>query len=157
MAGTPYVEVYDLFMQQINDYRLTSIYNQDVLNDTTNLDTYLLGFMLLAIPDFDNCTQDLSLRDDTTTFSFTETLTDANKKMISRLMLKTWLGREVKDILQMKAKVQTDFKTYSEAQNLTSKQNVLTLLREELSQELIDYYYKNNNWNSWFSGNFSGS
>lgn len=155
MAGTTYVEVYDLFLEQINDYRISGMYQQDILNNTKNLDNYLLGFMLLSIPDFQNCTQDLSLRDDIL-MSFTEILTDANKKILSRLMLKVWLGREVRDILQMKAKVQTDFKTYSEAQNLTAKQNTLTLLREELSQELIDYDYKNNDWSSWLVGNFSG-
>ncbi len=153
---TAYSDINDLFLQQVNDYRLTSLYNSDILNDTTNLDTYLMGFMVLAIPEFSGCTQDLSLRDDTSTFTFTETLTDENKKMLSRLMLKVWLGKEVRDVLQMRSKIQTDFKTYSEAQNLREKQNSLNILREELSQELIDYYYKNNDWSDWYAGNFSG-
>lgn len=156
--ATPFNSVYDLFMEQIDDYRLVALYNQDVLNDTTNLDTYLHGFMLLAIPEFSECSQDLSLRDDVTTFSFTETLTDINKKILSKLMVKEWLSKEVKNILDMKAKIQdVDYKTYSEAQNITARQTMLTMFKEECSQLLIDYGYKNNVWSEWFSGNFAGS
>jgi hypothetical protein len=142
-------------MEQVDDYRLVSLYNQDVLNDTTNLDTYLHGFMLLAIPEFSECSQDLSLRDDVTTKSFTETLTDINKKVLSKLMVKEWLSKEVKNILDMKAKIQdVDYKTYSEAQNITARQTMLTMFKEECSQLLVDYGYKNNVWSQWYSGNF---
>ena len=154
--GTPFTDIYDLVLEQIDDYRLVALYNQDVLNDTTNLDTYLHGFMLLAIPEFSECSQDLSLRDDVTTFSFTETLTDINKKILSKLMVKEWLSKEVKNILDMKAKIQdVDYKTYSEAQNITARQTMLTMFKEECSQLLIDYGYKNNLWSQWYSGNFS--
>jgi hypothetical protein len=156
MAGTLFTDIYDLTLQQIDDYRLVGLYNQDVLNDTTNLDTYLHGFMLLAIPEFSECSQDLSLRDDSVTFSFTETLTDMNKKILSKLMVKEWLSKDIKDILAMKSKVQTDFKTYSEAQNLTARQASFTMFKEECSQLLIDYGYKNNSWAEWYSGNYSG-
>jgi hypothetical protein len=156
MAGTPYSDINDLMMSQLSDYRLIDIYSQDVLNDTTNLDTYLLGFMLLAIPEFSKCSQDLSLRDDTTRL-FTETLTDTNKKVLSKLMVKEWLQKEVKDILQMRLHVQDiDFKTFAEANNLTAKQSMLTMFKEECSQLLIDNYYENNSWADWYAGNFSG-
>ena len=72
-------------------------------------------------------------------------------------MVKEWLSKEVKNLLQLRLHVQdVDFKTYSEAQNLTAKQNALTLLKEECSQLLIDNGYKNNSWSDWYSGNFSG-
>lgn len=155
MPGTPYSDINDRFLIQINDYNLTSIYTTDVLNDTANLDIYLMGFMLLAIPEFD-CNQDLSLRDDTTKI-FTETLSDVNIKILSKLMVKEWLSREVKNLLQMRLHVQdVDFKTFAEANNLNAKQNTLTLFKEECSQLLIDYGYKNNDWTSWYSGSFSG-
>lgn len=156
MTGTLFTEIYDLFMEQVDDYRLNALYGQDVLNDTTNLDTYLYGFMLLAIPEFSECNQDLALRS-TVTKSFDETLTDINKKILSKLMVKEWLSKDIKDILAMQAKVQdVDYKTYSEAQNLTSRQASFTMFKEECSQLLIDYGYKNNPWSEWYSGNFSG-
>lgn len=153
---TPYSDIYDLFMEQVTDYRLVNLYTQDVINDTTNLDTYLLGFMLLAIPEFSECNQDLSARDNTLKV-FTETLTDVNKKILSKMMVKEWLQKEVKDILQLRLHVQdVDFKTYAEANNLTAKQSMLTMFKEECSQLLVDNYYKNNDWEAWYSGNFSG-
>lgn len=156
MAGTPYSDVFDLVMSQITDYRLIAMYQQDTLNDTTNLDTYLLGFMILAIPEFSKCSQNLSLRDDTTML-FDETLTDVNKKILSKMIVKEWLQKEVKDILQLRLHVQDqDFKTFAEANNLNSKQSMLTLFKEECSQLLIDNYYENNDWTSWYNGNFSG-
>ena len=73
-------------------------------------------------------------------------------------MVKEWLSKEVKNILDMKAKIQdVDYKTYSEAQNITARQTMLTMFKEECSQLLIDYGYKNNVWSEWFSGNFAGS
>lgn len=156
MAGTPYSDINDLFITQVQDYRLIDMYTQDTLNYTTNLDTYLLGFMILAIPEFSKCSQDLSLRDDVSGL-FTETLTDANKKVLSKLMVKEWLQKEVKDILQMRLHVQdVDFKTFAEANNLTAKQSMLTMFKEECSQLLVDNYYQNNDWAGWYAGNFSG-
>jgi hypothetical protein len=151
---TSFVTVFDLFMSQIEDYRLLSLYNEDILNDTTNLNTYLLGFMILAIPEFTSCTQDLTDRDDTTML-FNFTMTDENKKILSKLMVKEWLAKELKDILQMRWNItDSDFKHYSEAQNTKSKQDVLSELREECSQLLIDYGLRNNDWSAWVLGNF---
>jgi len=151
---TSFVTVFDLFMSQIEDYRLLSLYNEDILNDTTNLNTYLLGFMILAIPEFTSCTQDLTDRDDTT-MVFNFTMTDENKKILSKLMVKEWLAKELKDILQMRWNItDSDFKHYSEAQNTKSKQDVLSELREECSQLLVDYAFRHNDWSAWFLGNF---
>jgi hypothetical protein len=156
MAGTPYSTVFDFFMIQINDYNLITLYKQDVLNDTTELNTYLMGFMLLSIPEFDICSQDLSLRNDTTMI-FDETLTDSNIQVLSKLMVKYWLGKEVRDLLSMRLHVQdVDFKTFAEANNLNAKQSALTMFKEECSQTLIDYGYKNNSWADWYAGSFSG-
>lgn len=155
MANTTYQQIFDLFMMQVEDYRLIELYNGGI--GQGNLDTYLQGFMVLAIPDFQICNQDLSDRDDTTkTFGFV--MSDINQKVLSKLMVKEWLSKELKDILQMRAKITDhDFKQYSEAQNTTSKQKVLSELREECSQMLVDYALVNNDWAAWLSGNFMGN
>ena len=151
---TSYTDIFDLFMSQIEDYRLLSLYNEDILNDTTNLNTYLLGFMILAIPEFTSCVQDLTDRNDTT-MVFNYTMTDENKKILSKLMVKEWMAKELKDILQMRWNItDSDFKHYSEAQNTKSKQDVLSELREECSQLLVDYGLRHNDWSAWVLGNF---
>lgn len=152
MANTSYSDINDLFMQQVEDYRLIELYNGGV--GATNLTTYLLGFMILAIPEFNSCTQNLEDRDDTS-FTFNYEMTSENKKILSKLMVKEWLGKELRDILQMRWNITDhDFKHYSEAQNTKSKQDVLSELREECSQLLVDYEIKHNNWEDWKIGNF---
>lgn len=70
-------------------------------------------------------------------------------------MVKEWLAKELKDVLQMRWNLtDSDFKHYSEAQNTKSKQDVLSELREECSQLLVDYGMKHTDWDSWLLGNF---
>lgn len=153
MSNTPYSDINDLFLQQIEDYRLIELYNGGAGEE--NLNTYLLGFMVLAIPEFYPCTQDLSNRNDTLKI-FNYQMTDENKKILSKLMVREWLAKELKDILQMRWNITDhDFKHYSEAQNTKSKQDVLSELREDCSQLLVDYGLKHNDWQAWNMGNFS--
>lgn len=150
MPNTSYVSINDLFMQQVEDYRLIELYNGGA--GETNLNTYLLGFMILAIPEFSGCTQNLENRNDSS-FTFNFEMTTENQKILSKLMVKEWLGKELKDILQMRWNITDhDFKHYSEAQNTKSKQDVLSELREECSQLLVDYSVKHNNWDNWLTG-----
>jgi len=152
MANTPYTDIFDLFLMQVQDYRLMDLYNNG--DGEANLNTYLTGFMILAIPEFYPCTQDLEDRDDSL-LTFNYEMSVDNKKILSKLMVKEWLAKELKDILQMRWNITDhDFKHYSEAQNTKSKQDVLSELREECSQLLIDYEYKNNDWQSWIVGQF---
>lgn len=152
MANTPYTDIFDLFMSQIEDYRLIELYNGGL--GESDLNTYLTGFMVLAIPEFNPCTQDLSDKD-SLTMEFNFEMTEENKKILSKLMVKEWLAKELKDILQMRWNITDyDFKHYSEAQNTKSKQDVLSELREECSQLLIDYGLKHTDWQAWINGNF---
>ena len=155
MANTTFVDIYDLFMMLQNDYRLVALYNDDIENSTTNLDDYLEGWLMFSIGDFSQyCTQDLEDRTDADS-TFDIELTTENKTILAKYMVQYWLEKEVHDILQMRSKVQDrDFKTYSEAQNLTAKSNVLSKVKEELSQRIIDYGYKNADWETWVTDGF---
>ncbi len=147
MSNTTFVDIYDLFMQLQNDYRLVALYTDDIENSTTNLDTYLEGWLMFSIGDFNKyCTQDLEDRTDST-YTFDFAMTIQNQTLLAKHMVKYWLQKEVHDILQMRNKVQDrDFKTYSEAQSLTAKSNLLSKVKEELSQDVNDYSYDNFDW-----------
>lgn len=153
--ATPFSDVFDLFTQQIEDYRLIELYNGGA--GEVNFNLYLLGFMTLAIPEFIGCTQNLSNRDDALkTFNFD--MTEQNKKGLSKLMVKEWLGKEVKDILQMRWNItDRDFKHYSESQNLREKQSAYNMLNEECAQWLTSYQLLNNDWQAWVAGDFMGT
>jgi len=149
---TDYSEVYDLFLQQIKDWKLDALYTAD----PSYFETYLQGFLVLAIPGFTEYSdQDLTRDDDTN--KFTETLTDENKTILSLMMVEQWATKELQDIRQSNLHVQDkDFKTFSESQNLREKSNYLITLREKISQTITEYAWLNNDWTSWLSGEFSG-
>lgn len=154
MANTLYTDIFDLFTLRIKDWRLNALYNDGA--GETDFNAYLQGFLILAIPDFTNCTQDLEDRDDTLgTFNFE--MTTANKVILSLLMTKKWLDKEIRDITQMSLHVfDKDFKTYAEQTNLKAKQDYSTILAEEISQKLVDYGYSNVSWSDWYLGTFWG-
>jgi hypothetical protein len=157
MSNTTFVEINDLFLQLINDYRLTSLYNDDVANSTSNLDTLLESWMFLAIPDFETvCDQDLENRTDSSS-TFNIELTTRNKTILAQIMVKYWLSREVNDILQMRLKIQDrDFHTYAESANLKEKSDWLTKVKEEISQRLVEYGYSDKDmWQYWISNGFN--
>lgn len=149
--ATPYSDVYDFFMQQIEDFALLELYEAS----DEDFETVLQGWMILAINEFvDICDQDLTARNDTTgTFSID--LTDRNKLTLARIMVKFWLEKEVQDVLQMNWNLtDRDFRHYSEAQNLDAKNRYLVEVTERISQLLTDYSFKNVDWTSWANGEF---
>jgi hypothetical protein len=49
----------------------------------------------------------------------------------------------------------TDFKHYSEAQNLTAKINTRNILQESVNQDMTNYELRNVDWASWQNQYFS--
>jgi len=149
--ATSLVDVNDLFLSMVDDYRLNALYEQDV----SAFNVYLEAFLIFAIDEFsDLCTQALTYS--TTTQEFTVTLTNAHKIILARIMKKYWLQKEVHNILQMNNFVQDrDFKTHSSANALKEKQNLCRGAEEDISQMLQDYAYKNNTWTAWENQDFN--
>ena len=137
--------VFDLFMLNVSDYRLISLFQ------TSGSDTfgaYLQPWLLRSIQKFDICDQSLDYN--SASQSFTVDLTQKNLNILAQLMVEFWMQKEVNDVLQIRQKLQDkELKTYSEAQNFTSKQNNLNLIRESNSQMLVEYGIKTNNWTYW--------
>lgn len=148
MTGTPFSTIYDNFMQKITDYKLITLYNTSV----SDFENYLEGWLIPAITDFTNCRQSLAY----SSGSFSETLTDENIKILSLLMKKYWLEKEIDDIKQMNLSIQDkDFKRFAESNNMLAKQKRLVMEKEELSQILVDYGLKNNDfWRNAYAGVF---
>jgi len=149
--GTEFSDIFDLFMVQIKDWRLQSLYDASKLD----FETYLSGFLFLSIPQFeDTCNQSLTY--DSTTKTFTETLTNSNQVILAKLMVEKWLEKEVQDVNQMNLHLQDrDFKVYSESQNLKEKSLHLDKTKEYNSQIITNYSYsKSTDWASWYTGSF---
>jgi hypothetical protein len=139
----------------VRDYRLDAIFNA---SGSFVLNQYLEVWLMDAISDFeDYADQDLTYvtSGSTTEGYFTTTLNTKNKLIISKIMTKYWLQKTINDVLMMGLHVtDRDFKTFSSAQNLRAKQDYLNSLKEELSQEIIDYTYQRNNFTNWKNQDF---
>lgn len=144
--GTAFEEVYDFFMTLVGDYRLISLFN----SSQTDFNTYLSAWLIQAIPQFSNCDQSLAYSNS----AFTATLTQKNINILTLLMKKLWLEKEIDNILQMNNLVQDrDFKTFSQGQNMKAKQDRYNMMKEEVSQQLVEYGLNNSvDWASWYTG-----
>ena len=154
--ATSVSDVFDLFMTRVNDYQLTAIYNTSASTLNMHLEPYLLD----TIQEFDICDQslDYTLTSGSVEGYFTENLNNRNKYMLSRIMVKFWWAYQVRNLLQFSNLLQdSDFRTFSQAQNLQAKQQTYNTEREEVSQLLVDYGLKGIPWNEWKIQNFDGS
>ena len=145
-------DIYDLFMTQVTDYRLTALFNQS----RVDFETFLEAWLRSSIVDFSICDQPLNYSQ--VTKAFDSLLTDANQIVLASLMVKYWLKKEVADVTQFRLHVaDRDFKLNNEATNLKEKVAYYNLVREDCSQMLNDYGYKRVDWDSWFNQNFRGT
>lgn len=148
-TGTNFSDIFDSFLLLVNDYKLLALYE----SSEVDFETYLSGWLLYAIQDFDICGQSLAYT--VLTKTFIEILTVENQLILARIMVRYWLAKEVQDVTQMSIHLQDrDFKTFSEAQNLREKSNHLDKVKEDISQVLVNYGLKTNDWASWYAGTY---
>jgi hypothetical protein len=149
MSTTPFDNIYDLFLVEIQDYNINAL----SLSSPTNFKIYLQGFLIKAIPDFDNCVQDLQNNYDTTLNQFNLALTLTEQTILANLMTIKWLNKQINNVTQFNLLLNdTDFKRYSEAQNLTAKVSHRDRLREIVDHDMLKYSLKNTNWTNWQNG-----
>lgn len=140
--STPYSDIFNLFLTSIQDYRINKLYNQSV----EQMENYLMPFLIKAITNFRKCKTDLEDRDDTNKV-FNQTLSTDEKVILSNLMIVEWLTKEVNDILSLRNFLQdTDFKTYSQANNLKEKRELLITMKEMVDKQIVQYSYNNFDW-----------
>jgi len=151
--GTEATDIFDLFLLQEKDYRLTSLYQS---SGSSFFNTYLEGFLLFAIQKFTpSCTQDLTY--DKTTQTFSQILTQEHQLILAQIMSLYWLRQEVHDVSQMRLSIQDkEFKHFSEAQNMQAKKDLLIIKEEEISRLLSEYGYRNISWVDWQNQVFGG-
>ena len=140
--STPYSDIFNLFLTSIQDYRINKLYSQSV----EQMENYLMPFLIKAITNFRKCKTDLEDRDDVNKI-FNQTLSTDEKVILSNLMIVEWLTKEVNDILSLRNFLQdTDFKTYSQANNLKEKRELLTTMKEMVDKQIVQYSYNNFDW-----------
>jgi len=148
--ATSFDEIYDLALVSFRDYKLNKLYDTSV----TDFKNVLQGYLFKAIPKFTNCIKNLEDFNSTTkTFNIELTLTE--KVILSDFTIIEWMTPKILDITQMELHLNdTDFKMYSEQQNLKGKIEVQNILIERVEQQSTNYGIKNIPWTEWGAGNF---
>lgn len=153
---TPSSTINDRFLARIRDWRIDSLYNT---SGSTAMNEYLETFLMDASDEFsDFCDQDLTyvVSGSATEGYFVQDLSNRNVAMLSKMMVRYWLQKNVNDVLSMALFVtDKDFRTFSSAQNLKAKQDYLCAVKEEISQDLINYSFRIADWDNWNNQIFS--
>jgi hypothetical protein len=150
MANTSFDEIYDLALVSFRDYRLDKLY--DISEE--DFKNVLQGYLLKAIPKYTNCKKNLE-NIDTATKVFNDELTLTEKVILSDYTVIEWMNPQILDITQMELHLNdTDYKHFSEQQNLKGKIEVQNILREKVNQDATNYGLKNIPWEQWAVGNF---
>lgn len=153
--NTSFDEIYSLSMVTIRDYQIDKIFNPNDLTDFQNL---MKGFLQKAIPKFTNCNKNLESIVNFDADEFTEELTLTEKVILSDLLIIEWLNSKILDVRQFQNILNdTDFKLFSQAQNLDSKMKAREVLREIVNQDMNNYGLKQIPWDEWARGNFNGT
>jgi hypothetical protein len=149
---TLFSDINQLALVSIRDYKIDKLFTT---NDIATFESQMKGYLLKAIPKFTNCKYDLDSITDITNSQFTNDLSLTEQTILSDLQVIEWLNSKILDITQLNLHLNdTDFKRYSEAQNLTAKMNTRNILRETINQDMENYSIKNIPWSDWMSGNY---
>lgn len=132
---TNFDAIIDLALIDINDYRLTKLYNQNL----ENFQQYCDGFLIRAIGDFSDCRQTLDY--DETARQFTADLTRAEQQILAYLWEIHWYLKDNQTYALYRLHLQNSgsFKNHSEAQNLKENSVYVDKLREEVDRRIRAY------------------
>lgn len=130
--GTPYSEIFNMFLSDITDDDILDYDIEDreeVLNDLLNK----------AVTRFKACKKDL--KDvDSNNEEFNEDLTNEEKFIIATIMRKYWLNNKVYNLNLLKQRMTTrEWKTTSQAEHLLRLTDLNRELDKEISRMIVDY------------------
>jgi hypothetical protein len=136
---TPYSNINERFLSKVQDYTLDKLFKASI----TNFEAYLLQFLKSARTKFRQCKTNLKDYDDNLG-QFNQVLSEDEEEILAVLMEIEWLNREVKNVTDMRMGLSdSDFKRYSEAQNLASKQSVYNQTVELVDRMIVEYTFYN--------------
>ena len=146
---TKFRDVIDRASTLWRDYRLDKWYN----TDESVYYTFLEGLVLNSIDMFDGCLTSLEYEEITETeevgevvtqYAFINTLSSKEIYILALGIMIAWMENNKNDITQMNLHLSSkDFKNYSEANHLKSKQESLDRMREDYGRNITEYQLRN--------------
>ena len=133
--ATPYQEIYDLFLQKINDQEFLSLPDEDI-------EQFCFKYLKTSITKFKKCNQDLKDRDDTL-LQFNVDLLDEEKEILSIIMIEQWISPQIYNIMNLKQFMgDREFKYYSQANHLDKLMMLKDTLQSDSEREVTNYTYE---------------
>ena len=147
--ATKFDTIIDMALVTIQDYKLDNLYDKD----QKNFLTITTAFLLKGLPNFVSCRKSLSYNIEARTFD--SDFDELEISILADLWAYEWFKFHVQNVTQFENKMTpSDFKHFSEAQNLKEKSEYLDRLREKYSQKIVEYQLNNIDWASWSNGNY---
>ena len=133
---TSFDDIIDLALVEVNDYRLTKLYENQTEND---FNVYVDGFLISAVPLFTKCRQSLDYDEDTR--YFTSDLTLSEKSILAKLWVLQWYRKDNQTYALYRQHLQNSgsFKNHSESQNLKENSTYADKLKEEVDRLIVAY------------------
>lgn len=133
---TSFDDIIDLALVEVNDYRLTKLYENQTEND---FNTYVDGFLISAIPLFSKCRQSLDYNLEERVF--TNDLTLLEKSILAKLWVLQWYRKDNQTYALYRQHLQNSgsFKNHSESQNLKENSTYADKLKEEVDRLMVAY------------------
>lgn len=156
MAVTNFTDVYDMFMITVQDYQLDKLYRYS----PESLNKFLQSFLKYAINDVSGFCDISNLMDDAdfNNGAFTVDIGQHNVMLLAQYMKRPWMKRQIDYVTQIQgALTDTDFKRFSEANNLKAKMDYYSSITEELTWIRSDYVMQYGvNFKQWKTGIYDG-
>ena len=117
--ATPYQEIYDLFLQKINDQEFLSLPDEDI-------EQFCFKYLKTATTKFKKCNQDLK-----------------DREILSIIMIEQWISPQIYNIMNLKQFMgDREFKYYSQANHLDKLMMLKNTLQSDSEREVTNYTYE---------------
>ena len=114
--ATSFDDIIDMALVTIQDYKLNNLYSAN----PASFEMITNSFLLKGLPEFTNCKTPLTYN--TQSRTFLNTLTPLEISILADLWVYEWFNWNVQNVTQFQNKMSpSDFKHYSEAENLKQK------------------------------------
>lgn len=137
---TSFDDIIDLALVEVNDYRLTKLYEnrpQKEFND------YVDGFLISAVPLFTKCKQSLTYNLEER--NFLVDLDSLEKSILAKLWVLQWYRKDNQTYALYRQHLQNSgsFKNHSESQNLKENSTYADKLMEDVDRLMVAYQLTN--------------
>lgn len=141
--GTPFTDIYGYLLTVVQDYKLNNLSQ----TDEEEFYTFLKGFLITGIPDFDSYTSLAYTEEDETIgletvvrYYFVETLTSTEIKILGKISTAQYFKRKIQDVLAYEPWMnQKEFKKESTSASFKEKHSWYNDLVSEYMADIRNY------------------